>query len=50
MKRARCRHVISTLPYLAFHADADRRMKRGEKQRKCPVCQKWIWETEYRKK
>lgn len=44
-----CVHRVSTLPYLAFHEDADRRHKRGEKQRKCPVCLKWFWESEYRK-
>lgn len=42
-----CVHRNSTLGYLAAHADADKRMKRGEKQRKCPVCLKWIWESEY---
>jgi endogenous inhibitor of DNA gyrase (YacG/DUF329 family) len=31
------------LPYLQWHADADERMKRGERQRKCPVCMKYVW-------
>ena len=31
------------LPYMASHADARRRMKRKESQRKCPVCGLWIW-------
>lgn len=42
-----CLHLKSNLSYLAAHSDAQRRMKRGEKQRKCPICLKWIWESEY---
>lgn len=30
--------------YLASHADAERRSKRGERQCKCKVCGRWhIW-------
>ena len=31
------------LPYMADQADARRRMKRKESQRRCPVCGLWIW-------
>jgi hypothetical protein len=31
------------LSYLAAHADAEQRMKRGEKQVQCPVCKHWNW-------
>jgi hypothetical protein len=31
--------------YLAHAADAERRMAAGEKQRRCPVCKLWIWES-----
>jgi len=42
----KCHHLNPSLPYLAGHADADRRLKLGQKQRQCPVCQKWIWPTD----
>lgn len=47
MTQVKCKHRTSKLPYLAAHADAKRRMRRGQKQRKCPVCRKWIWENEF---
>jgi hypothetical protein len=36
-----------TLPYLNAISDAEERMKRGEKQRRCPCCVLWIWESYY---
>ncbi len=42
-----CKHRVVDLSYLHAMSDAQRRMKRKEKQLKCPVCLKWIWETEY---
>ena len=35
------------LPYLEDHDDAERRMAKGETQRKCPVCKLFIWESDY---
>ena len=40
-------HKTSNLGYLASHADAEERMDRGEKQKKCPECGLWIWENEF---
>ncbi len=31
------------LGYLAWHRDAGRRHKRGERQRLCPACGLWTW-------
>ncbi len=31
------------LGYLAWHADAERRAKRGEKQKRCPTCRLLYW-------
>lgn len=38
-----CRNDYEREGYLAWHADADRRAKRGEKQRQCPDCKRWYW-------
>jgi hypothetical protein len=35
------------LGFLAAYGDAEDRMARGEKQRRCPVCHKYIWEEYY---
>ena len=40
----KCKHrKPPRLPYMADQADARRRMKRGERQHRCPVCGLWIW-------
>ncbi len=31
------------LSYVAFHEDAERRSKRGQKQTPCSVCDRWVW-------
>ena len=31
------------LSYAASHADADRRMKQGQRQVFCRACQRWKW-------
>lgn len=35
-----------TLGYLQAHFDAERRIKRGERQVFCKTCQKWRWPDE----
>lgn len=35
------------LGYMDWHLDAEERHKRGERQKLCPVCVKWIWESFY---
>lgn len=35
--------VHSNLGYLAWHADAERRTKRGERQKRCPTCHLYYW-------
>lgn len=42
----KCHHKPTGLPYVAAHVDADRRLKRGERQQQCPVCRKWFWAHE----
>jgi hypothetical protein len=34
------------LPYLAWHARAERSRRRGERQTRCPGCSKWIFPWE----
>lgn len=31
------------LDYLAWHNDAERRMKRGQRSKFCKVCERWRW-------
>lgn len=35
------------LGYIAWHADAERRMKAGEKQRYCRACRLYLWQYEW---
>lgn len=32
-----------SIPYLAWHADADKRTKAGERQVWCATCDRWQW-------
>ncbi len=43
----KCQHTKENLGYLNWHYDAERRQKKGEEQKKCPVCKLWIWESHY---
>lgn len=40
-------HSEPVLGYLSWHADAAERGKRGEQQRQCNRCCRWIWEAHY---
>lgn len=31
----------------AWNADADRRPGAGEKQRQCPICERWFWPDQF---
>ena len=44
-----CKHREDNLSYLAWHEDAERRAKRGQKQRLCTECGRWIWGYLWRK-
>lgn len=41
-----CRHKPLDLGYLAWHTEAERRMKKGWKQKQCQVCKHWFWKDE----
>ena len=43
-------HPGRDLSYLEWHNDSEQRHSRGEKQRQCPKCKKWVWESLYYKK
>jgi hypothetical protein len=36
------------LPYLAFHEDAEKRGKRGQKQGFCGTCERYVWPNQQR--
>lgn len=40
-----CHH--RNLPYREAHADAQRRLKLGQRQSQCPVCKLWAWPTRF---
>ena len=40
-------HEDNDLSYMGWHADAGNRQVRGEKQRQCPKCKRWVWESLY---
>jgi acyl carrier protein phosphodiesterase len=40
-------HKFRNLGYVATSEDADRRVANGERQRRCPVCLRWIWRSEF---
>jgi len=39
-------HKPLELGYLAWHTEAERRTKRGMKQKECPKCKHWFWKDE----
>ncbi len=40
-------HRPHNLGYIAWHEDADARGKRGERQRRCPLCALYFWPDEF---
>lgn len=36
----------TTCGYIAWHAEAENRMKRGERQKWCTGCERWRWRDE----
>jgi len=36
---------VPDLGYLRNHSDADRRLRSGEDQWRCPICCKWTWQS-----
>lgn len=46
-KGEKCKsHKPSKLGYLEKHNEAERRMKKGMKQKQCPTCKYWFWKDE----
>lgn len=41
-----CAHKRDDLGYVQAHIDAERRLKRGERQSQCPRCGAWLWRHE----
>ncbi len=46
--KGRCEwHKPSGVAYTAWHADAERRANKGEKQRRCRTCKYYLWPDEF---
>jgi hypothetical protein len=39
--------ILHSLSYREWHEEAERRSKRGMKQRQCPDCKHWMWRDEF---
>ena len=39
-------HKPLDLGYLQWHTEAERRTKKGMKQKQCPKCKLWLWKDE----
>jgi hypothetical protein len=37
-------HKTETMGYLEWHAWAEERVKKGDKQKQCPKCKRWFFE------
>lgn len=37
-------HKTETMSYLEWHAWAEERVKKGDKQKQCPKCKRWFFE------
>lgn len=40
-------HRPLLLGYIAWHSEAERRMRRGMRQHRCAVCYRWYWRDEW---
>lgn len=48
MAKKKCPHDDPPkLDYVESFEDARRRRRHGERQKQCPVCQRWIWYSFY---
>jgi hypothetical protein len=48
--KVECRHrKLPELGYVQAHADAQERIRRGEKQLRCFTCGKYVWQSYYNK-
>lgn len=41
------RHKTKNMGYLQWHDWAEKKIKRGEKQKQCPKCGRWYFRSEY---
>lgn len=37
------RTYVCTVPYVEEAIEAEKRLKRGKRQKRCPVCRLWFW-------
>lgn len=47
--KPKCQHRIKRMSYIPKMMEDERRAKLGQKQRRCPICKLWFWESEFRK-
>lgn len=48
MTKQKCPHdEPPDLGYVSSLDDATRRRRKGERQKQCPVCKRWIWYSFY---
>ena len=46
-KKSCTRHKPKQLGYLQWHDWAEKKIKRGAKQKQCPKCKKWYFKEEF---
>jgi hypothetical protein len=47
-RQKRCAtHKFIELPYIAAYEDAQKRMKKGQKQKRCPECKYLFWPDQF---
>lgn len=46
--KTKCKHnpKLSKMGYVAAHNEAERRLKKGQKQTRCNVCKLWFFKDE----
>jgi hypothetical protein len=45
-----CNHNLVNLSYVAWHEWANKKTRRGDKQKQCPKCNLWLFKEERGKK